>query len=70
MFAIVSVIKKNDGRIYGRNREYINSIRVNPEMIAYKLEKPIIYAGLDDIHSAHINQLIGAIRNYEMGLKR
>lgn len=64
-FATVAAIKKHDGRIYGTNRKYMNSIPVNPEAVERKSENPVIYAGLDDIHTTHINQLITELRNLD-----
>ena len=65
VFATVASIKKNDGRIYGKNREYMNSISVNPVSVVWSHENRMIYAGLDDIHTAHINQLITELRKME-----
>lgn len=65
VFATVSAIKKHDGRIYGKNREYMNSIAVNPESTEWRRENPVIYAGLDDIHTTHINQLITELRKLD-----
>ena len=62
VFATVASIKKADGRIYGKNREFMESIPVNPECCVWERSNPIIYAGLDDIHTAHINQLITELR--------
>lgn len=65
VFATVAAIKKHDGRIYGKNREYMNSIPVDPEIVEWRRGNPVIYAGLDDIHTAHINQLITELRQME-----
>lgn len=62
VFATVAAIKKHDGRIYGKNREYMNSIPVDPEIVEWRSGNPVIYAGLDDIHTSHINQLITELR--------
>lgn len=62
VFATVAAIKKHDGRIYGDNRKYMDSISINPECVERKFGNPMIYAGLDDIHTAHINQLITELR--------
>lgn len=62
VFATVAAIKKHDGRIYGANREYMNSIPVNSDNVVQSSENKMIYAGLDDIHTAHINQLITELR--------
>lgn len=61
-FATVSAIKKHDDRIYGSNREYMDSIPVNPDSIKHEYGNPMIYAGLDDIHTSHINNLITKLR--------
>lgn len=61
-FAVIAAIKKYDGRIYGKNRDWMNQIPVDPESVVYERENPVIYAGLDDIHKAHINQIITALR--------
>lgn len=61
-FATVSAIKKHDGRIYGKNREYMNGIPVNPDSVRWEYGNPMIYADLDDIHTAHINNLITELR--------
>lgn len=65
VFATVSAIKKHDGRIYGKNREYMNSIPVDSEIVEWRSGNPVIYAGLDDIHTAHINQLITELRKLD-----
>ncbi len=62
IFATVSKIKEHDGRIYGANREYMNSIAINPDNVVWESSNPLIYAGLDEIHTAHINNLITELR--------
>ncbi len=62
MFSAVAQIKKHDGRIYGANREWTNSIEVNPDALKREYGNEFIYAGLDDIHTAHINQIITELR--------
>lgn len=62
VFATVTAIKKHDGRIYGANREYMNSIPVDPNNIVLNMNNRMVYAGIDDIHTAHINQLITELR--------
>ncbi len=58
VFATVAAIKKHDGRIYGSNRDYMDSIPVDPQSTEWRSGNPVIYAGLDDIHTTHINQMI------------
>lgn len=62
VFAVVSKIKKNDGRIYGRNREFMDSIPTDPAISEWSRENPMIHAGLDHIHTAHISNLITELR--------
>lgn len=66
VFATIAAIKKHDGRIYGVNREYMDGISVVTENVERRRENPIIYAGLDDIHTAHINQLITELRKLKL----
>lgn len=66
-FAVIAAIKIHDGRIYGANRDWLNSVyyaskAYDSEVTAWSRENPVIYAGLDDIHTAHINQIITALR--------
>ena len=56
IFATVGKIKEHDGRIYGKQREFVNETATNPE-ITYMSR----IGHLDDIHTAHINQLIGEL---------
>lgn len=61
-FAIVSGIKKNDGRIYGENRKFMDSILIDSMFLQWNAENPMRGCGLDDIHTAHINQMITELR--------
>ena len=65
VFATIAAIKKYDGRIYGKNRDYMNSIPIDSQIIEWRSGNPVIYAGLDDIHTAHINQLITELRKLD-----
>lgn len=65
LFATIAAIKKHDGRIYGKNREYMNSIPIDISLTVWGIENPIVYAGLDDIHTAHVDQLITELRQME-----
>ena len=58
VFAIVSAIKAHDGRIYGKEREFISKIPYDPSVAEWKSGNEMRGAGLDDIHPAHIHQLI------------
>lgn len=62
VFATVAAIKAYDGRISRYNRQYLTSIEVNPESIAWSLENPMSNAELDYIHTAHIDNLISELR--------
>jgi len=65
VFATIAAIKKHDGRIYGANRDYMNSIPIDNEIVEWRSGNPVIYAGLDDIHTTHINQLITELRKLD-----
>ncbi|RHV70238.1 MULTISPECIES: hypothetical protein [Clostridia] len=70
VFATVAAIKAGDGRIYGKNREYMNSITINPDAVVMsECNNPMMYCGLDDIHSAHIDQMITELRSICQFLK-
>lgn len=43
----------------------MNSIPVDSKIAEWRSGNPVIYAGLDDIHTAHINQLITELRKLE-----
>lgn len=64
-FAVVARIKQNDGRIYGENRKFMNCITVDEDAVKWERDNPMIYAGLDDIHTSHINNLITEIRKLQ-----
>lgn len=64
-FATIAAIKKHDGRISHINREYMNCISVNPLCLRPLRDNPVIYAGLDDIHMVHIDQLITELRKID-----
>ena len=56
-FSCIIRIKENDGRIYGKVREYFSNIEVDESAAVYERGNPVIYAGLDDIHPTHIQQI-------------
>lgn len=58
VFATVAAFKKHDGRIYGNNRKYMDSISVNPECVERDHRNAMFSCLLDHIHTAHINNLI------------
>lgn len=65
VFATIAAIKKHDARIYRENRKYTDSIPVNPLSIRCNRDNPVLYAGLDDIHPVHIDQLITELRKID-----
>lgn len=67
VFATVAAIKKHDGRIYGENREYMNSIPVHPDAVVRSHDNPVFNCNLDYIHTSHINQLITELRTGSYG---
>lgn len=40
----------------------MDNIPINPESIEWNHKNPMIYAGLDDIHTTHIDQMITKLR--------
>lgn len=62
LFATIAAIKIHDGRIYGKNRDYMNQITINHKATEYNTGNPLRYAGLDEIHTTHINQMITELR--------
>ena len=58
VFATVTQIKANDCRISSQNRRKMAAIPVNLEAISWESGNKFIHAGLDEIHTAHIDQII------------
>ena len=74
VFSLVAKIKEHDGRIYGTNRDFMNerfsAFSDNNYDVArlatdWTRDNPFIHAGLDDIHTAHIDNLITELRKRE-----
>ncbi len=59
-FSTIAHIKKHDGRIYGNNRKVMDNTPYVVEATDWEsgTPNPMRYAGLDDIHTSHINQII------------
>lgn len=57
-FATIAAIKSKDGRISQQNRQKLKSIPVDPDNLVWSSSNPVIYAGVDDIHTSHIDNLI------------
>ncbi len=61
VFSTIAHIKEHDGRIYGRNRNIMEQTPYVSDALDFNGFNPMKHAGLDDIHTTHINQLIGAL---------
>lgn len=61
VFATFAKIKKNDGRISGYNRKKLENIAVNEKCLERSESNPMINAGLDHIHTAHVDNLISQL---------
>ncbi len=57
-FSTMAHIKQHDGRIYGDNRKAMDNTPYIEEAVRWESGNPMLSAGLDDIHTAHINQII------------
>ncbi len=57
-FSTVARIKEHDGRIYGRNRQIMDQTPFVAEAVEWVCGNPMVHAGIDDIHTTHVNQLI------------
>lgn len=69
-FSVIVSIKIHDDRIYEDNRNWINSVyfaskAYDSGATTWSRENPVIYAGLDDIHTEYINQILTALRKME-----
>ena len=63
VFSVVAQIKSWDGRISRKNREFLkHNVNTDENIAKWERGNPMIYAGLDDIHSAHIDNLITEMR--------
>ena len=65
VFSTVAKIKMHDGRIYGRSRDVMERTSYVEDAVEWKAGNPMIRAGMDDIHTTHINQLINALIDYK-----
>lgn len=68
IFAIITAIKEHDGRISVENREKLSQIPVDPACTKWDSNNQLVYAGVDEIHTSHINQMISAIFELEDNL--
>lgn len=58
VFATVARIKKHDGRISPKNRKAMECVPVNQDNCVIGHKNPMWDAGLDHIHTTHIDQII------------
>lgn len=61
-FSAVAQLKKHDVRIWGKNREFTDSVSVPPELLMWDHANRLCSVHLDDIHTAHIDELITRLR--------
>ncbi len=61
VFSTIAHIKDHDGRIYGRNRNIMDQTPYVKDAVEWVSGNPMLRAGVDKIHTAHINQMIGAL---------
>lgn len=65
--ASISAFKKSDGRISGKNRIWMEEIvKSLPDDIAERSHSNPMFANLDEIHTAHIDQLIAYLNRQMM----
>lgn len=61
--AVIAEMKKHDGRIYGKDREFVSGIKHNPASSVIAHGNAVFDCGkLDEIHPAYIGQLIQVAR--------
>lgn len=60
-FATVTEIKKSNGRINPANRAFLRPYFLNEKAAEWETGNPFIRAGLDHIHTTHIDQLISEL---------
>lgn len=57
-----AAIRKHDGRISEKNREYYKEAPTLPDAVKWESGNPVISMGLDDIHPANVDQIMTALR--------
>lgn len=70
VFAAVIKIKTHDGRISPSNRNFADQIETNPAATVWESNNPFIRAGLDHIHTTHIDQLFSELIKLKIKYKR
>lgn len=61
IFATIAELKKDDGRLTSKDRDYLAEVRINPDSCVYGYGNPVIHSGIDDIHTSHIHNLISEL---------
>lgn len=61
--ATVIRLKSTDGRISAGTRSWAAGIECNPTACTYGPDNTFMYAGLDEVHPAHLDQLVRALRD-------
>lgn len=56
-------IRPHDGRISDKNRKWLSSVEVRDDVIEWKSGNPVCKARWDDIHPAHLDQIMTAIKH-------
>lgn len=58
VLSAVVQLKPSDGRIHPHRRKFLYTISVNPDAVLWDHSNPLVYAGLDDIHTTHLDRVI------------
>ena len=61
-FAAVAAVKSYDGRISPRNRNFLAEASIPDECRKWDHSNPMVYAGIDEIHMAHVDNLVTELR--------
>lgn len=61
-FAIVAAVKPHEDRISSWNRKFLAEASLPDECRAWNHSNPMVYAGIDDIHMAHVDDLVTELR--------
>ena len=61
-FAAVAAVKPYDGRISPWNRKFLAEASLPDECMAWDHSNPMVYAGVDDIHMSHVDNLVTQLR--------
>lgn len=61
-FAAVAAVKPYDGRISPRNRDFLTKTSIPDECRNWDRSNPMVYAGVDEIHMAHVDNLVTELR--------